>query len=119
MAFRFPFSNLHELNLDWILSIVKHFADLIPDMEEANNNLNEQNEDLNNNKEYIFGHFKNEKPEKSTKTSQISQFQKEQEILCDNLYKLNQITKYSQIKLGTNFNKMKKMTTFAIIKRTF
>ena len=53
--------------------------------------------------------LKNEKPEKSTKTSQISQFQKEQEILCDNLYKLNQITKYSQIKLGTNFNKMKKI----------
>ena len=53
--------------------------------------------------------LKNEKPEKSTKTSQISQFQKEQEILCDNLYKLNQITKYSQIKLGKNFNKMKKI----------
>ena len=53
--------------------------------------------------------LKNEKPEKSTKTSQISQFQKEQEILCDNLYKLNQITKYSQLKLGTNFNKMKKI----------
>jgi len=53
--------------------------------------------------------LKNEKPEKNTKISQISQFQKEQEILCDNLYKLNQITKYSQLKLGTNFNKMKKI----------
>ena len=53
--------------------------------------------------------LKNEKPEKSLKSSQISQFQKEQEILCDNLFKLNQITKYSQLKLGTNFDKMKKI----------
>ena len=53
--------------------------------------------------------LKNEKPEKSLKSSQISQFQKEQEILCDNLFKLNQITKYSQLKLGTNYDKMKKI----------
>jgi hypothetical protein len=51
--------------------------------------------------------LKNEKPEKSIKTSQISSFTREQEILCDNLYKLNQITNYSQLKLGKNFNKMK------------
>lgn len=53
--------------------------------------------------------LKNEKPEKSTKSSQISQFSKEQEILCDNLYKLNYISKYSQVKLGNNFNQMKKI----------
>ena len=51
--------------------------------------------------------LKNEKPEKSTKISQIAQFSKEQEILCDNLYKLSQITKFSQSRLGTNLNKMK------------
>jgi len=51
--------------------------------------------------------LRNEKPEKSIKTSQISSFTKEQEILCDNLYKLNQITNYSQLKLGKNYNKMK------------
>ena len=53
--------------------------------------------------------LKNEKPEKSIKSSQISQFSKEQEILCDNLYKLNYITKFSQIKLGNNLDKMKKI----------
>jgi hypothetical protein len=53
--------------------------------------------------------LKNEKPEKSTKSTQISQFAKEQEILCDNLYKLNYISKYSQVKLGNNFNRMKKI----------
>lgn len=51
--------------------------------------------------------LRNEKPEKSIKASQISSFSREQEILCDNLYKLNQITNYSQLKLGKNFNKMK------------
>jgi len=51
--------------------------------------------------------LKNEKPEKSQKTSEITSFSKEQEILCDNLYKLNQITNFSQLKLGKNFNKMK------------
>ena len=51
--------------------------------------------------------LKNEKPDKSIKTSQISSFNREQEILCDNLYKLNKITNYSQLKLGKNFNKMK------------
>ena len=53
--------------------------------------------------------LKNEKQEKSTKSSQISQFSKAQEILCDNLYKLNYISKYSQVKLGNNFNQMKKI----------
>lgn len=33
--FRFPFTNFHELNLDWILSIVKQFSELIPPMETA------------------------------------------------------------------------------------
>lgn len=51
--------------------------------------------------------LKNEKPEKNQKTSEITSFSKEQEILCDNLYKLNQITNFSQLKLGKNFNKMK------------
>ena len=53
--------------------------------------------------------IKNENPDKKEKTLVISQFNKEQEILSDNLYKLKQITKYSQIKLGNNFNKMKKI----------
>lgn len=35
MAFRFPYSNLHELNLDWILAEVKEFAELIPPMSTA------------------------------------------------------------------------------------
>lgn len=35
MAFRFPWSNLHELNLDWILGKVKEFADLVPSMNEG------------------------------------------------------------------------------------
>ena len=29
MAFRFPFTNLQELNLDWILEQVKQFSELI------------------------------------------------------------------------------------------
>lgn len=33
--FKFPFSNLHELNLDWILEQVKQFSVLIPPMETA------------------------------------------------------------------------------------
>ena len=33
MAFRFPFSNLHELTLDWVLEQVKQFAELIPEIE--------------------------------------------------------------------------------------
>ena len=33
--FKFPFTNFHELNLDWVLSVVKKFADLIPPMETA------------------------------------------------------------------------------------
>lgn len=35
MAFLFPFTNLHELNLDWILAQVKKFSELIPPMESA------------------------------------------------------------------------------------
>ena len=35
MAFFFPFSTLHELNLDWILEQVKKFSELIPPMETA------------------------------------------------------------------------------------
>lgn len=33
--FKFPFTNFHELNLDWILSVVKQFADLVPSMQTA------------------------------------------------------------------------------------
>ena len=33
--FRFPFTNFHELNLDWILSVVKQFSELVPPMETA------------------------------------------------------------------------------------
>lgn len=39
MAFFFPFSNLHELNLDWVLNQVKKFSELIPPMEEATTNV--------------------------------------------------------------------------------
>ena len=51
--------------------------------------------------------LKNEKPEKFEKMSQISTFSKDQDILCDNLYKLNTITNFSQLKLGKNLNQMK------------
>lgn len=51
--------------------------------------------------------LKNEKPEKMAKIAQIASFTKEQELLCDNLYKMNIITNYSQTKLGNNYNKMK------------
>lgn len=51
--------------------------------------------------------LKNEKPEKFQKISQISTFSKEQDILCDNLFKLKKITSYSRLKLGENFNEMK------------
>lgn len=33
--FKFPYTNLHEINLDWILEKVKKFAELIPPMETA------------------------------------------------------------------------------------
>ena len=33
--FKFPYTNLHELNLDWILEKVKTFAELIPPMQTA------------------------------------------------------------------------------------
>lgn len=39
--FRFPYTNLHELNLDWILSKVKEFAKLIPSMETAQADVDE------------------------------------------------------------------------------
>ena len=51
--------------------------------------------------------LKNEKPEKMAKIAQLASFTKEQELLCDNLYKMNIITNYSQTKLGNNYNKMK------------
>ena len=51
--------------------------------------------------------LKNENPEKMEKISKISSFSEEQEILCDNLFKLNKITNYSQLKLGKNINEMK------------
>ena len=41
MSFKFPYSNLHELNLDWILSKVKKFAELIPPMESATEDVQE------------------------------------------------------------------------------
>ena len=41
MAFKFPYSNLHELNLDWILEKVKKFAELIPPMESATEDVQE------------------------------------------------------------------------------
>lgn len=39
MAFKFPYTSLHELNLDWVLEKVKTFAELIPPMEEATSNV--------------------------------------------------------------------------------
>lgn len=35
MAWKFPYTSLHEINLDWILEQVKQFADLIPPMSTA------------------------------------------------------------------------------------
>lgn len=46
MAFRFPFSTLHELNLDWILEKVKTFAELIPPMETAVSDVQELSTDV-------------------------------------------------------------------------
>ena len=39
--FRFPFTNFHELNLDWILSIVKKFSDLVEPMQSAVEDVNQ------------------------------------------------------------------------------
>ena len=39
--FRFPFTNFHELNLDWILAKVKEFAELIPPMQTAVDDVQE------------------------------------------------------------------------------
>lgn len=41
MAFKFPFSTLHELNLDWVLEQVKKFSELIPPMESAVDDVQE------------------------------------------------------------------------------
>ena len=41
MSYKFPYSNLHELNLDWILEQVKKFAGLIPSMETAQADVDE------------------------------------------------------------------------------
>lgn len=46
MAFKFPFSTLHELNLDWILEKVKTFAELIPPMETAVSDVQELSTDV-------------------------------------------------------------------------
>lgn len=43
--FRFPYTNLHEINLDWILKEVKKFAELIPDMESASENVQQALDD--------------------------------------------------------------------------
>lgn len=45
MAFKFPYTNLHELNLDWILEKVKKFAELIPPMESATEDVQQAVED--------------------------------------------------------------------------
>ena len=37
--FKFPFTNFHELNLDWMLEKVKEFSELIPHVEEVINNV--------------------------------------------------------------------------------
>ena len=44
--FRFPYSNLHELNLDWILAQVKKFSELIPPMETAVEDVQQLSEDV-------------------------------------------------------------------------
>lgn len=46
MAFKFPFSTLHELNLDWILEQVKKFSELIPPMETAVEDVNALTDDV-------------------------------------------------------------------------
>ena len=44
--FKFPYTNLHELNLDWILEKVKHFAELIPPMETAVDDVQALSDDV-------------------------------------------------------------------------
>lgn len=44
--FKFPFSTLHELNLDWILAQVKKFSELIPPMETAVEDVQELQTDV-------------------------------------------------------------------------
>ena len=48
MAFRFPFSNLHELGLDWILEQVKTFSELIPEMETSAEDIQHAQETADN-----------------------------------------------------------------------
>lgn len=43
--FRFPFTNFHELNLDWILAKVKEFSELIPPMQTAVDDVQEALDD--------------------------------------------------------------------------
>lgn len=43
--FKFPYTNLHELNLDWILEQVKKFSELIPHMETAVDDVQEALDD--------------------------------------------------------------------------
>ena len=51
--------------------------------------------------------IKNEKDEKTKKISEISSFSQEQEVLCDNLYKMRRIINFSRVKLEKNSNEMK------------
>ena len=46
MGFKFPYTNLHELNLDWILEQVKKFSELIPPMETATEEVAALTEDV-------------------------------------------------------------------------
>lgn len=51
--------------------------------------------------------LKNEKPEKLEKLTKISTFSNEQDLMCDNLFKMKKITNYTKIKLGNNYNQIK------------
>lgn len=78
MAFRFPFSTLHELNLDWILEKVKY--------------LIENNEEFNNKADYAV--------ETADEAKQIA----EQAILPDGAVTTPKIADYAvtQVKLAVN-----------------
>ena len=43
--FKFPFTNFHELNLDWVLGVVKKFSELINPMQEAVDNVQQALDD--------------------------------------------------------------------------
>lgn len=45
--FRFPFTNFHELNLDWILELAKKFSELVPPMETAVEDVQKALDDAN------------------------------------------------------------------------